>query len=124
MKTHRAECTTVTDGPYEFVDITERVQNALEDARIRHGHVTVFCRDGGCSLVVNERESGLLSDVKTAGDHLSRSSRSDPHAMIGSRSIVLPVVDGKLQLGTWQRVLVVELQQPATRELVVQIMGE
>jgi thiamine phosphate synthase YjbQ (UPF0047 family) len=44
--------------------------------------------------------------------------------MIGSTSVVIPAVDGRLRLGTWQRVLLVELDEPARRSFLVQVVGE
>ena len=51
-------------------------------------------------------------------------SGADPKAMVGAPSVVLPFVDGKLRLGTWQRVLLLELEEPGPRPVVVQIVGE
>jgi thiamine phosphate synthase YjbQ (UPF0047 family) len=44
--------------------------------------------------------------------------------MLGATSVVLPAVDGHLRLGTWQRVLLVELREPSQRSIVIQIVGE
>jgi thiamine phosphate synthase YjbQ (UPF0047 family) len=44
--------------------------------------------------------------------------------MLGSSSVVLPATDGRLRLGVWQRVLLVELEAPQQRRIVVQVVGE
>jgi secondary thiamine-phosphate synthase enzyme len=108
----------------DFVDITDDVQGCLDESGIRAGQVTVFSPQPNCAIVVNELESGLLTDIRSAADRLGASRPQDRRTMIGSASVVFPAVDGKLRLGTWQRVLLVELEGPSTRSILVQIVGE
>ena len=124
MKTHRAEFKAEVGSELGFVDITDEIQGTIDDAGVEQGQATVFSPTPGCPLVINERESGLLIDIKNAIDRLEDSSGADPKAMIGAPSVVLPFVDGKLRLGTWQRVLLLELEEPGPRPVVVQIVGE
>lgn len=111
-----------TSVPPDFVDLTDEIAAALERSAIAHGRVTVFSPDERCAILVNERESGLLQDLKSALSRMSNGSSGD--VLVGSSSVVLPVVDGELKLGTWQRVLLVELGQPSRRAVSVQIVGE
>jgi secondary thiamine-phosphate synthase enzyme len=123
MLTHRAECRAVTSEAPDFVDLTDDIQNAVSSSAITHGRVTVFAPDAACAILINERESGLLQDIKGALARLS--ARSDNgKAVVGSSSVVVPVVDGKVSLGTWQRVLLVELGAPSERNVAIQIVGE
>ena len=124
MNTQRSDFTAETAGEFGFVDITDEIQNAIDRTGIDHGQATVFSPTAGCPLVINERESGLLADIRTAVGRLEESSGADPKGMIGSPSVVLPFVDGKLQLGTWQRVLLLELEEAGPRPVAVQIVGE
>lgn len=121
LKSHHCDCTAQTPGAPDFVDITERVQEVLEDSGIKNGQVTVFSPADGCTILVNERESGLLADLKAA---VTKLETLWPRSVIGSPSIVLPAWDGRLRLGTWQRVMLVELDEPATRPVVVHVLGE
>ena len=122
MQTHRRECTVTTPDVLEFVDVTDEVIEAVLESDIAHGHVTITV-ESGCSIIVNEFESGLLSDLKRTMRHLeSRSNGSQPS--IGSGSIVLPAYDGRLRLGRWQRLLLVELEGPRRRSVGVQVVGE
>jgi secondary thiamine-phosphate synthase enzyme len=124
MRTHRVDCTTRTNRVLDFVDITGDVEATVARCGISDGHVTVFSESPSCALVVNERESGLIEDIRnTVGRLESAGPRSDGH-LIGSNSVVLPAVGGRLRLGTWQRLLLVELEKPDTRRIVVQIVGE
>ena len=122
MKTHRSNCTAATAATPDFVDITDEVQDALEDSGISDGQVTVFSPHRDCPLLVQERESGLLADITQTMHRLRRSA--DASWFVGSPSIVLPAIAGRLGLGMWQRVLLVELDRPRERSVVVQITGE
>ncbi len=124
MNTQRAEFTVEASAEFGFVDITDEIQNVIDGANLAQGQATVFSPTAGCPLVINERESGLLDDIRNVVERLGDSSGADPKGMIGSPSVVLPFVDGKLRLGTWQRVLLLELKAPGPRPVVVQIVGE
>lgn len=112
------ECKVSSRSVPDLVDITNEVEGVLSGSGIRDGQVTVFSPNVGCSLVVNEKESGLFEDIKRA------MVRLDGRKLVGSSSLVLPVAEGKLRLGTWQRVLLVEQEEPTDRPVVVQIVGE
>lgn len=124
MNTQRAEFTVEAGVEFGFVDITDEIQNAIDEAGLEQGQASVFSPTAGCPLVINERESGLLVDIRNVVERLGDSSGADPKGLIGSPSVVLPFVDGKLRLGTWQRVLLLELNEPGIRPVVVQIVGE
>ncbi|MGH2755871.1 MAG: YjbQ family protein [Actinomycetota bacterium] len=123
MTTHRASRTCTTKERFDFVDITESVQEAVAETRVRTGRATVFSPTDTCPIVVNERETGLLKDIRRAVDRVVDDGERPP-TTIGSKSVVLPVVDGKLRLGTWQRLLLFELGEPDAHPLVVQVIGE
>lgn len=122
MLNETVECEATTSAPPDFVDLTDDIVAAVERYAIVQGRVTVFSPDERCTILVNERESGLLQDIKGVLSRMSNGSRGD--ALVGSSSVVLPVVDGELKLGTWQRVLLVELGRPSRRTVSVQIVGE
>ena len=112
----------VTPSPPEFIDITADVERAVATSGLGAGHVTVSAPPG-CAIVVNEFESGLLGDLKrTVRDLRTRSDRSP--TSVGSISIVLPADEGRLLLGRWQRLLLVELEKATHRSVGVQVVGE
>lgn len=122
MQTHHSECTVVTTAPPEFIDITQEVDRALESSQVSEGLVTISVPTG-CAIVVNEYESGLISDLKRVLGELKHSANgSEPS--IGSSSVVLPAAEGKLRLGRWQRLLLVELEKSTDREVNIQVVGE
>lgn len=121
LMSHQEACTASTSEAPGFVDITDDVAGALESSGIKDGQVTIFCPDDGCAILVNEFETGLLADLKRA---IERSKSFWPRAAIGVRSVVVPASSGRLALGTWQRLLLVELEGPGSREVVIQVLGE
>jgi secondary thiamine-phosphate synthase enzyme len=124
MRSHQSDYSTATLGALDFVDVTDEVESRLRDSGIREGMVTVFAPDQACVLVVNERESGLIADIRETLTRLESSEVAAQRAMLGSSSVVLPATEGRLRLGVWQRVLLIELEAPQERKIVVQIVGE
>jgi secondary thiamine-phosphate synthase enzyme len=131
----------------DVIDVTEEIQGIVNDARIRDGMTWVFCRHTTCGLTINEFEDGLVEDVLRrmstvvkddyfAHDDLARRTqnlqgRDEPangaahvrQIMFGSTSQAVPIVEGCLALGTWQRIWFVELDTPRPRELLVTTLG-
>jgi secondary thiamine-phosphate synthase enzyme len=123
VRTHRSQCIRATAAAPDFIDITDEIQTALTDSGIRDGQITVFSPHRTCSLLLQERESGLLADIEQTLARLQTFCTAHG-ALVGSPSVVLPAVAGRLHLGLWQRVLMVELDEPRERSVVVQITGE
>ena len=132
----------------EFVDITDRVVDSLKESRVRNGIAVVFSRHTTAAIAIQEHEPLLLNDMATLLERLSphsaRYGHNDfsirtvhmhedecpnghshcQHLVLGSSETV-PVVDGSLALGRWQRIFMVELDEAKVgpREILVQIMG-
>jgi thiamine phosphate synthase YjbQ (UPF0047 family) len=122
MQTHRHEHIADTPEAPGFVDITESVQRAVRSAGILSGRVLIVSEDG-CPVVVNEFEKGLVMDVKRIINELQDSGSR--HAVrIGSSSVVLPAEKGRLRLGVWQRILLLELERPCARSVSIQVTGD
>ncbi|MEM3505190.1 MAG: secondary thiamine-phosphate synthase enzyme YjbQ, partial [Archaeoglobaceae archaeon] len=106
----------------EIVDITEEVEKLLEG----EGVALVFTPHTTASIILNEAEGRLLEDIVSTMDkivprnsnyrHNEIDNNADAHikASLLGNSVILPFRDGKLQLGTWQRVLFVEFDGPRT----------
>ena len=122
MRHHTEERAVATAGHFDVADLTGVIDDVLGASGIADGHVTVSTREPGCALVVNERETGLISDLK---DSLARLDDGNGSGLsLGSTSVMLPAIEGALAVGTWQRVLLVELDSEASRTVVVQIVGD
>lgn len=106
------------------MDVTDDIQDAVGASGVRAGRVTIFSPTDRCTLVANERESGLLKDIRAAVDRIGAIESLGISGSIGARSVVVPIVGGQLPLGTWQRILLFELEGPHDRSLFIQIVGE
>ena len=124
MLTHTTKCSARTESPPAFVDLTDHIREAVASSPVGEGRVTVFAPGGGCAILINERESGLLEDLKGTIARLRDGDESGAHVVVGAPSVVLPVSGGALALGTWQRVLLVELDEPGERTVSIQVVGE
>ncbi len=127
-----------TNGNADTHDITDQIRNLLKDCGIRDGIVTIFTPSSTSALTTIEYESGALSDLRRLFDEIIDPSRPYAHnarwgdgnghshvrASLLGPSITIPIVDGRLTLGTWQQVILVDFDiRPRRRELVVQILG-
>ena len=128
--------------PFEFVDVTPQVEDAVRQSSITAGTALIFSRHTTAAVVINEAEPGLQEDMERMlarlapqdddylHNEMARTIPNEPenghahcrHLLMGASETV-PVVDGRLHLGTWQRVFLVELDGPRRREIVVQVMG-
>ena len=134
-----------TEEPLQFIDLTELVAERVRRSGIVNGLVNVQTRHTTTAIVVNENEPGLLHDVT---DLLARLAPRDanyrhddlekrpfapsderPNAYSHVRSVVLApsatlnVVEGKMQLGLWQRIFLVELDGARKRAISIAVMG-
>ncbi|MDJ0662125.1 MAG: secondary thiamine-phosphate synthase enzyme YjbQ [Crocosphaera sp.] len=134
-----------TDESIGFYNITESVQQFINTTNIKNGQVIVFSRHTTTALVINEDETRLLEDIKTYLTKLApptdaylhndlhlrdvppdepENAHSHLMAMTLSTSEIIPIVDGKLALGTYQSLMLVELDGPRQRTVFVQVCGE
>ena len=131
----------------EFWNVTDFVREVVGRCGIDHGQVTVFTPHTTTSIVINESETGFLNDFRSAierlapvdtyyehDDHELRTENLQEdefingHAHVrqlltGSTSVTIPVVDGQVVLGRWQRVLFAELDQARDRRVMVHAQG-
>ena len=134
-------------GAPEFIDITDRVEDFLRDSDVRNGFALVYSRHTTAAITIQENEPLLINDMATLLERFAprnaRYGHNDfsirtvhmeedecpnghshcQHLMLGS-SETIPVIDGQLTLGQYQRIFMVELDDQKTqRDLIVQIMG-
>jgi secondary thiamine-phosphate synthase enzyme len=143
---HHVRIQVPTSRQMEFIDLTDRIEGVAAAAGIRAGLVNVQSLHTTTAIIVNEHEPLLLADfatllsrtaptearyrhddmdVRTA--NLVPDERANGHAhcralMLGS-SVSLNFADGRVQLGRWQRVFLVELDGPRDREVSVLVSG-
>jgi len=138
MNVERNTFSILTKGHYDFIDITERVEEIVEKSGVEDGLVLVFCKGSTSAITLMEYEEGLIEDLKEAferiapefGDykhHLRWGDRNGAahikSAMI-KPSLVVPLEEGKLWLGTWQQIVLIDFdERPRQREVIVKILG-
>ena len=126
-------------GP-EAHDITDAVSDIVHRSRVREGLACVFTPSSTSALLTNEFEPGLIEeDIPGALERLfpedlpygherrwhDGNGHSHVRASFLGPSLALPVVEGKLALGTWQQIVFLELDnKPRQREILVQLVGE
>ncbi len=123
-----------TRGEIDFVDLSDKVQKEVADSAIRNGIVHVFSPHATGILVLTENDDALLEDIKVFLDKLAPKHKeyqhpSNAHSHLRSMLLppdkTLPIVEGKVEFGTWQSLLFVETDvYPRERTVIIQIMGE
>ena len=145
MPIKHEEITVETSPGIGIYNITPKIIKILESSPIKNGHITVFSRHTTTALAINENEERLLEDVKIYlkklappdGNYLHNdlhlrvvpedepmNAHSHLMSMMLSTSEVIPVIDSKLALGTWQSVLFFDLDGPRKRTVLIQVWGE
>jgi secondary thiamine-phosphate synthase enzyme len=122
-----------TRRKYEVVDVTRQVAEAVAQARLAEGLCTVFVRHATAAIVINENaDAGVRADIVAALDtlfpegvweHDKVDDNGAAHlkaAFLGP-SEAIPVRDGRLLLGTWQGIALVECDGPRDREIVIDL---
>lgn len=135
----------------EFRDLTDEVEGFVKKTKIKNGMVLIYSTHTTTAIAINEKESGIVKDFKNliekivpkknyyyhndltirtenlvcqsgASDCLNGYSHCAHLLMRNSETI--PVEDGKMIFGPWQRIFAIELDCSRGREIVVQVMGE
>jgi secondary thiamine-phosphate synthase enzyme len=135
---HRGELSLSTNGDADVIDITAQVQQVIADGPVADGLVTAFVRGSTAAITTMEFEPGGVADLRALldrlipadGDYehnrLNHDTNSHAHqraSLIGSSEQV-PVIGGRLALGTWQQVVLIDFDdRPRDRTVVVQVVS-
>jgi secondary thiamine-phosphate synthase enzyme len=136
------------ESRYSFLDLTDELRRAIKDSGVTEGCVVAFCAHTTCALLINEWEDGALqdlrarlqalvpSDVYYAHDDLERRTQNHQEGherengrahvtqmILGATSLSIPVGGGEPMLGQWQRLLLLELDEPKERDIVFHVFG-
>ena len=139
MKVHSSTLAVRTEGFNDVHNLTAGIEHALENARIGNGVLIVFVPGSTAAITTIEFEDGAVDDLKKAVARLAPEALHYDHdarwgdgngfshvraALLGP-SLSVPVINGRLQLGTWQQIILVDCDnRPRSREVIVQIVGE
>ena len=128
-----------TTSDTDIIDITPRVQEEIQRSAIRNGHATLFVPGSTAALTTIEYEKGVINDLRKAIERIAPKDLYYEHderwgdgngyshvraALLGP-SLHIPVIDGRLTLGTWQQIVLLDFDnRPRKRKIVMQIVGE
>jgi secondary thiamine-phosphate synthase enzyme len=129
---------TIESAGESFVDFSDEVRRFVAESSLRSGMVTLFVRHTSASLTVQENaDPDVLTDLLTALRRLAPRDGGWIHdaegpddmpahirTMLTATSLQVPVIDGRLALGTWQGIYLIEHRsRPHRREIVMQAIG-
>ena len=128
-----------TEGEGDMIDMTSQLSNIVKESKIKNGTVTIFVSGSTAAVTTIEYESGLIhdfpvmlsrlvpKDIEYEHDNTWHDGNGHSHvrsSLIGP-SITIPVIHGKLTLGTWQQVVLLEMDtRSRNRTVILQIMGK
>jgi secondary thiamine-phosphate synthase enzyme len=137
MAVRTTELRLSTQGDGDTVDVTAELQRAVAEAGIEDGQATAFVRGSTAAITTMEYEPGGVHDlaamlgrlIPAEGDYehnrLNHDTNSHAHqrASVVGPSQAVPVVGGRLQLGTWQQVVLLDFDdRPRERTVVIQVI--
>ena len=125
-------------GQDDVIDITKQVSNVVKDSNIENGTVTIFVAGSTAAVTTIEYEPGLINDfpemlsriipknIEYEHDNTWHDGNGHSHvrASLVGPSLTVPIMNGKLTLGTWQQIVLLEMDtRPRNRNLILQIMS-
>jgi secondary thiamine-phosphate synthase enzyme len=139
-----------TNACGELIDVTDDLLALVEQSCVANGMALVYSPHTTCAIVINELEDGLLQDFADALSAIAPEGRYYPHddldirtqgieadtadfpnghshiraGVLSSTSQTIPIVNGSLLLGSWQRVFLCELDRARPRKVFMQVIGE
>jgi secondary thiamine-phosphate synthase enzyme len=123
-----------TKGEIDFIDLTHKVQEAVSHSSVKNGLVHVFAPHATGILILTENDYALLEDIKKflevtipkLGDYQHPSNAySHLRSVLLPPDKTLPIVEGRVEFGTWQSLLFVETDvHPRKRTVIIQVLGE
>jgi secondary thiamine-phosphate synthase enzyme len=149
VKSNTTSIELTPEGRHACIDLTDDLRRAIKDSGVTDGMAVAFCPHTTCALVINEWEDGALEDFRQrleelvpggvyyAHDDLERRTQNleevherqngQAHVkqmLLSATSHAIPVAAGEPLLGRWQRLMLVELDDPHDRRVVFHVFGE
>ena len=148
MRSSTTNVTVSAPERYAFLDLTDELKRSIKDSGVTDGAVIAFCAHTTCALLINEWEDGALADfrrhltdlvphegiyyqhddLEVRTQNLNPMERANGHAhvkamLLSATSHAIPVVAGEPSLGTWQRLIFLELDEPKERRITFHVFG-
>ncbi|MFB6076366.1 MAG: secondary thiamine-phosphate synthase enzyme YjbQ [Candidatus Aenigmatarchaeota archaeon] len=134
MKNNYEKIHVSTEKGIDIVNLTDEVKEKLGNVEIKKGTCTVFNPGSTASIIINEDEPMLRKDLKDKLSELVEENKVYHHPSNGHshiRSILLgpsetiPIINGELDMGTWQEIMLIEMDiKPRKREVTVVFQGK
>lgn len=137
MKFHTEYVTFNTRREREYINMTERVEAAVRASGCREGMVLVSAMHITAGVYVNDAEQGLIQDIdewlETLAPrkpdyrhHHTGETNGDSHLknLLVGHEVILPLTDGRLDLGPWQQVYYAEFDGRRPKRVIIKVMGE
>ncbi|MFQ5432603.1 MAG: secondary thiamine-phosphate synthase enzyme YjbQ [Nitrospinota bacterium] len=125
-----------TNKKREYIDITDEVEKVLDKSGINEGMALVSAMHITAGVWVNDHEDGLLQDIDRwleelapfnmdYNHHRTGETNGDAHlkSLLVHNQVIVPVTDGKLDLGPWQRVYYAEFDGKRRKRVIIKVMG-
>lgn len=127
-----------TQGFCHVVDISKQAQEKVSESKVRKGTVTVFVVGSTAGVTAVEYEPGLVNDLEELFNRLVPPTLDYHHeetwhdgngfshvrASLLKPSLTIPIVNGRMRLGTWQQIVVIDFDNKSrSREVCLQVMG-
>lgn len=128
-----------TTANTDIIDLTPQVREEIRRSAIRNGHVTLFVPGSTGALTTIEYESGVINDLRAAIERIAPKDLYYEHderwgdgngyshvrAALMGPSLHIPIIDGRLTLGTWQQIVLLDFDnRPRNRKIIMQMVGE
>ena len=138
MAVHRGRLEFSTEGDGNVIDLTDLVARAVADTGVAYGQATAFVRGSTAAITTMELEPGGVHDLRALLDRLvpregdyehnrlnhDTNSHAHQRASLIGPSEVVPIVGGRLALGTWQQLVLVDFDdRPRGRTVVIQVVS-
>lgn len=137
MKFHTQYLTFTTRKEREYINITDKVEEAARASGCREGMVLVSAMHITAGVYVNDAEQGLIQDIdewlETLAPrgpdyrhHRTGESNGDSHLknLLIGHEVILPLTAGRLDLGPWQQVYYAEFDGRRPKRVIIKVMGE
>ena len=137
MKSHTEYLWFNTQKKREFINITAELERALEKARIQEGLVLASAMHITAGIYINDAEDGLIADIEEWLEklapfrqeyrhHRTGEDNGDAHLknLLIGHQVLVPVTNGKLDLGPWQQVYYAEFDGQRRKRVLIKALGE
>ena len=137
MKFHTKYLWFNTTKHREYINITNEVEQALEESGIKEGMILVSAMHITAGIYVNDAESGLISDIDkwleelapydiNYKHHYTGETNGDSHlkSLLIGHEVIIPVTNGELDFGPWKQVYYAEFDGQRRKRVLIKVMGE